>query len=119
MSVVPAPPKDNRDQVLLEVNGMHKRKDQKIQLVDDSGQKPREIEGRLDWKEIAKAKQKPTEDPQKAPFAKYFEPRYASFLRGTWLTEERIREMKISPDLYPREREMLLELLYRREAALA
>ncbi|KAL7778301.1 hypothetical protein CFE70_004980 [Pyrenophora teres f. teres 0-1] len=95
MSVVPAPLKNDQKQVPLEANGMHKRKFQKVQPVDDSGRKPRETEGRLDWKERAKARQKPTEDVQKAPFSKYFKPRYASFPRGTRLTEERIKEMKI------------------------
>ncbi|KAK1914051.1 hypothetical protein P3342_007297 [Pyrenophora teres f. teres] len=101
MSVVPAPLKNDQKQVPLEANGMHKRKFQKVQPVDDSGRKPRETEGRLDWKERAKARQKPTEDVQKAPFSKYFKPRYASFPRGTRLTEERIKEMKIRYQLVP------------------
>ena len=120
MTILPKNPKEIQKGTMdFEVNGMHKRKGQKIEPVDDSGQTAREIEGRLDWKERAKAKQYPTEDPSRAPFAKYFEPRYATFPRGTRITPERRKEMKISPDLLPREVEMLEELLYRRESALA
>ncbi|CAN9357248.1 unnamed protein product [Alternaria alternata] len=101
------------------VNGAHKRKGVKIELVDDLGQLTREIEGRLDWKERAAEKQRPNADSDSAAFKQYFEPRYATFPRGTRMTSERISEIKISPDLRPKEKEMLLEMLYRREAALA
>jgi hypothetical protein len=103
----------------LQINTLHKRKAQKIQPVDDSGQKSRTVEGALDWKEKAKARQKPNADTHSAPFKKYFEPRYAEFPRGTRMTPERLKDMKISTDLQTREREMLLELLFRREGALA
>ena len=103
----------------VSVNTMHKRKGVKIDPVDASGQKPRQVEGRLDWIEHAKSLQVPNSDSNSAPFKQYFEPRYAQFLRGTRLTPERIAKMKISPELWPKERDMLLELLYRREAALA
>jgi hypothetical protein len=112
----PNPPSGTHD---YQVNGMHKRKDQKIEPVDDSGQVPRDIEGRLDWKQRAQARQVPNPDSASAPFSNYFEPRYADFPRGTRMTQERIAEMKISKDLQPREREMLLEMLYWREAAHA
>lgn len=102
-----------------QINGAHKRKGVKIEPIDDSGQPTRPIEGRLDWKERAAAKQVPNADSQSAPFAKYFEPRYATFPRGTRMTPERISEMKISSELSPTEKDMLLEVLYRREAALA
>ena len=120
MSILPKDPIATQKGAMdFEANGMHKRKGQKIEPVDDSGQTAREIEGRLDWKERAKAKQYPTEDPSRAPFAKYFEPRYAKFPRGTQITPKRRKEIKISPDLLLREIEMLKELLYRRESALA
>jgi hypothetical protein len=65
------------------------------------------------------AKQIPEADSTSAAFGTLFEPRYADFPRGTRMTPERIKEMKISPNLQPEERRMLLEVLYRREAALA
>ena len=101
------------------INTMHKRKAKKIQLVDDSGQPSREIEGFIDWKERARKEQIPNADSNSALFKDYFEPRYAPFPRGTRITPERIASMKISPELQPRERDMLIELLYQREAALA
>jgi hypothetical protein len=120
MSLVPRPPKDPQsNNMKLQVNTMHKRKAQKVQPVDDSGQKPREIEGRIDWKERAKEKQMPNVDSDTAPFGQHFEPRYASFPRGTRVTPQRLKDMKISPDLLPNERLMLEEMLYRREGALA
>ncbi|EFQ91911.1 hypothetical protein PTT_11125 [Pyrenophora teres f. teres 0-1] len=79
MSILPTSPKgDQKDEWALEVNGMHKRKGQKIEPIDDSGQTPREVEGRLDWKERAKAKQIPNHDSDRAPFGQYFEPRQPS-----------------------------------------
>jgi hypothetical protein len=41
------------------------------------------------------------------------------FPRGTRVTPQRLKEMKISKELQPRECELLEELLYRREGALA
>jgi hypothetical protein len=122
MTVAPAPPSRaecTKGPIDLQINGAHKRKGVKVEPVDDSGQPSRTIEGRLDWKERAAAKQVPNKGSNSAPFSQYFEPRYAPFPRGTRLTPERISEMKISPDLLPKEREMLFEVLYRREAALA
>jgi hypothetical protein len=120
MSIVPQAPKDPQvNNTTFSINTMHKKKAQKVQPVDDSGQKTRTIEGRLDWKERAMAKQIPEADSTSAAFGTLFEPRYADFPRGTRMTPERIKEMKISPDLQPEERRMLLEVLYRREAALA
>ena len=110
---LPAHPKD------AQVNGAHKKKGVKIEPIDASGQKSRKVEGRLDWKERASSRQIPNDDSDSAPFQGYFEPRYAKFPRGTRMTSERISEMKISPNLLPNEKLMLLELLYRREAALA
>ncbi|CAN9186291.1 unnamed protein product [Alternaria alternata] len=120
--MAPAPLNRPEDAILpndFQVNGAHKRKGVKIELVNDLGQPTREIKGRLNWKERAAEKQRPNADSDSAAFKQYFEPRYATFPRGTRITSERISEMKISPDLRPKEKEMLLEMLYRREAALA
>jgi len=110
--------KDN-NYPLMQINTMHKRKGVKVEPVDNSGQKPRQVAGNIDWKAKAIALQVPNADLDRAPFRQYFEPRYANFPRNHRLTPERVAEMKISPDLLVREREMLLELLCRREAALA
>jgi hypothetical protein len=120
MTMIPKrPPEPRVEGLRIEVNGMHKRKAQKIHPIDESGQKTREIEGRLDWKQRAQARQTPNTDSESVPFAEYFEPRYARFPRGMRMTPQRLSEMKISNELQSREREMLTELLYRREGALA
>jgi hypothetical protein len=122
MTVSPAPLNRSEHSAPLnsaQINGAHKRKGVKVEPIDDSGQPSRNIEGRLDWKERASATQVPNANSESAPFRQYFEPRYAPFPRGTRMTPERISEMKISRDLLPKERDMLLEVLYRREGALA
>jgi hypothetical protein len=93
------PPNPQTNEMSFSVNTMHKRKAQKIYLVDDLGQRTREVEGRLDWKQRVKRRQVPNADSELAPFKEYFEPRYANFLRGTRLTPNRLSEMKISTDL--------------------
>lgn len=101
----------------LLVNTMHKRKGVKVEPIDQSGQDTRPITGYPDWKSRAKQKQKPQE--HRTLLDKSFEPRYVSFPRGTRMTPDRIKSMKISPMLTSAERGLLLEMLYRREGALA
>jgi hypothetical protein len=99
------------------INTMHKCKGVKVEPIDQSGQDTRPITGYPDWKERAKQRQQPQED--QSPLDVSFEPRYALFPRGTWITPERIKSMKISPMLWTKERELLLEMLHWREGALA
>ena len=96
----------------LQVGTIHKRKGVKVEPVDDSGQDPRLIAGSIDWNAKAKRRQVPNNDSHSAPFQEYFEPRYALFPRGTQLTSEQIKEIKISKDLLKGEKTMLLKLLY-------
>jgi hypothetical protein len=96
----------------MEVNGMHKRKAQKIHLIDESGQRTREIEGRLNWKQRAQSRQILNADSELVLFAEYFEPHYARFPQGMRITPQQLSEMKILNELQSREREMLTELLY-------
>jgi hypothetical protein len=103
----------------FQVNTMYKRKDKKVNPVDSSSIIPDPIGGRADWKERAKAKQRRNSDSEEREFSKYLIDRYWKEPRGTRLTPERIDEMKISPELWPRERQMLIEMLYRREPALS
>ena len=103
----------------FEVNTLYKTKDKKVQPISDSQIKPDKVEGRPDWKSRAASQQKPNKDSDWRSFEKYFEPRYAEFPRGTRLTRQRISELKIGTELKPREKEMLVEMLYRREPALA
>jgi hypothetical protein len=55
--VLPIPRSDQQGTDGFHINRIHKQKDQKVQPVDDLGQTPRDIEGRLDWKERAAAQQ--------------------------------------------------------------
>lgn len=58
-------------------------------------------------------------DKPKGPFDRWLTPKFSNIPRGTRLTPERIETLHISPRLRPKEREMLIEMLYNREAALA
>ena len=105
------------------VSGMYKRKAERMLPVntdESTGEKPG---GSVDWYDrMWKMKitdnQHREKDPP-TPFDEYLVPRFSSIKRGTRLTPERLEKMQIGELLWPREREMLVEILYRREAALA
>jgi hypothetical protein len=107
-----------REGIGFEVATMYKTKDKKVQPVHNSDVRPQGIEGRSDWKERALKARSPT-DKGEQPFDQYFLPRWARWPRGQRLTKERLAEMKFGPELLPKEREMLEEMLYRREPALS
>ena len=52
-------------------------------------------------------------------FDKWLTPKFSDIVRGTRLTTERLTEMDVGTDLWPKEIQLLKELLYNREAAIA
>jgi len=100
---------------------MYKRKAQKIRLVNSSvldGATPR---GMLDWKTRI-VEQHTTllyEKERKGRYNNYLILKFSSVKRGSRLTAKRIIKMIIREHIQPEERELLLELLYKREAALS
>jgi hypothetical protein len=109
----------NQGGLAFQVNTMYKRKDQKVQPVTDSTAKTAQVEGRKDWKARAAARQIPNPDQSWRKFQKHFEPRYAPFPVGQRLTTERWEALKIGPELWATEKEMLKEILLCREGALS
>ena len=104
----------------VHVRTAYKRKADKVQPVDtdkSDGSKPG---GFVDWRERAEAREK-TEGIglQDYKFKRYISPRLAKFPRGQRLTKQRFEELVIGPDLTALESELLVEILYNREGALA
>lgn len=106
--------KGNRE---VQVAAAYKRKAQKVRPVDrpqGDGSRPG---GDADWKDklFDEARLK----MQKGPFDHWLTPKFSEIPRGSRLTAERVGKLIIGPDLTPQEKELLIEMLYYREAALA
>ena len=56
---------------------------------------------------------------QAGPYNQWITPKFSTIVRGSRLTEERLSKMDIRTDLWPKEAELLKELLYNRKAAMA
>ena len=107
--------------IRAEVNTLYKTKDKKIKPVDlgvSDGSKPG---GLLNWKEEM-ARTERYVGPG-GPYDHLIEPRFSALPtpipKGSRLTPARIKDVKMGTDLWPRERELLIGILYNREAALA
>ena len=55
----------------------------------------------------------------KEPFDMCITPKFSDIPHGSRLTQERITEIDIGTELWPQERELLLILMFNREAAIA
>lgn len=76
--------------------------------------------GREDWKAKAiKEKQEHRKDRPVGKYDHWLIPKFSDIERGSRLTPERIKRMIVGEELSPQERDLLLEMLYNREAALA
>jgi len=77
--------------------------------------------GFLDWKARARKRQLQERllEATPGPFNHVLEPRYTLIARGARLTPERLSEMNIRKQLLPKERRLVEEMLFNREAALA
>ena len=53
------------------------------------------------------------------PFDMWLTPKFSSIVRGSRLTKERLEDMDIGAELWPHEKEILVELLYNGEKAIA
>jgi hypothetical protein len=85
-----------------------------VDLGDSDGSKPR---GCLDWFEKSKAGDVPCYEPKQ--FSDWITPKFSSIKKGSWLTEECIEDLVVGDSLWLKEKELLVELLYNQEAALA
>ena len=55
----------------------------------------------------------------KEPFDVWITPKFSNIPHGSRLTEERIAELDIGAEVWPREKDLLMTLLFNREAAIA
>ena len=95
----------------------YKTKANKVRLVDPGetdGSKPR---GCLDWLERSKI-----DDVlclESRLYSDWITPKFSDVQKGSRLTDERIKDLVVGDSLWPKEKELFIEVLYNREKALA
>jgi hypothetical protein len=104
----------------VRVNTAYKRKADKVQPVDTDKSDGTKPGGFQDWRERAEVRERTAGvGDTEYKFWEWIHPRLAKFPRGQRLTERRREELVIGPDLTTLEKEVLVEILYNREGALA
>ena len=103
----------------VRVDTMYKRKAQKVLPMDvalPDGSMP---EGQANWKRTLEPPVGP-DDWKKLTgiYEPFLTPRFSGLARGARLTPERLDRLIVGDHLTSRERELLVEMLYNREAAL-
>ena len=101
---------------LVEGRTLYKRKGRKVRPADvgyGNGEKPR---GDDEWRRRRKEKEIYKEGGR---FREHIIPKFSKIAHGDRLRPNRIKMMKIGTNLWPNERELLMEVLYNREAAIA
>ena len=103
------------------MSAAYKRKADKVQPVDAGVTDGSMPGGESDWKRKAMAKAFPLEKDREMPgkWKGWIVPKFSKIPKGSRLTTERIKRMLVGDFLRPEEREMLLQVLYNREKALA
>jgi hypothetical protein len=95
---------------------LYKRKGLKVQPVDEAHAGGKRPAGDADWRQ----RRIEREISQNAGrYSGYIVPKFSTIQRGSRLTSARIAKMEIGKSLTPEERELLLEVLFNREAAIA
>ena len=104
---------------LIPVSTAYKREKDKIRPLDQptigegTGGDPLFLE-RCDKQEAQQGRH-----TQKGPFDMWITPKFSTIQQGSRLTEERIADLDIGAELWPCETELLMALLFNREAAIA
>jgi hypothetical protein len=97
---------------------MYNRKAQKVRPVDSSfsdGTSP----GKLGWKTDVLEGEQQGRHPEYGPYGHWLVPKFSTLAKGTRLTDERVSLIQIGIDLLPREKDLLMQVLYDREAVLS
>jgi hypothetical protein len=106
--------------VFAKVNTLYKRKADKVRTVPlgtKDGEKPGGLE---DWQEVCLARYHAKPAPDEASnFDRFLRPRITGFARGSRLTPERLERLIVGTELWDGEKQLLTELLFKREGALA
>ena len=101
---------------LAESRALYKRKGKKVRPVEvgyDNGEKPK---GDAEWRKRRKEEEIYEEG---GLFQEHIIAKFSKIKRGETLWPNRIKMMQISTDLWPNERDLLMEVLHNREAAIA
>ena len=100
---------------ILDVDTSYKKKADKVKPVDlphKGGLKP---EGKEDWRQRAIVKEVYT----LGKYSWWIIPKFSTIKKGTRLTTERIEKLNMAKNLMAREKDVFLEVLFNREAAIA
>lgn len=100
-----------------EVLTLYKRKREKVRPVDEPHKGGLKPGGDSEWR--SKQLQAEAKFKGQGRYPKWIAPKFSTIARGSRLTGERIATLKVGTDLTPEERDIFLEILYAREAALA
>ena len=100
----------------FQVATAYKTKAKKVRPVDPSGTDGSKPGGCLDWFEKSKASDVPS---RLGRYSDWITPKFSDIQKGSRLTEERIKDLVVGDGLWPKERELFLEVLYNQEKALA
>jgi hypothetical protein len=106
--------------VALRVRTMYKKKKDKVRPVDVSTSDGTKPGGTEDWHDKAvNEERRQGLDRPRSYHDRYLTPKFSDIPRGSRLTPERIATLKVGEDMTKKERELLLEMLFNREKALA
>ena len=104
----------------VRVNTLYKRKADKVQPVNSSESDGSKPGGDPKWREKAIARERAAGlYSQPRSYSQWLNPRFASFVRGSRLKPERVERLLVGDMLSPAEKDVMLEMLYNREGALA
>jgi hypothetical protein len=95
----------------------YKTKANKVRLVDLGDSDGSKLRGRSDWFERSKADDVLCQDP--GLYSNWITPKFSDIPKGSRLTKERIKDLIVGDSLWPKEKELLIEMLYNCEKALA
>jgi len=98
------------------VSTTYKTKANKVCLVDPRETDSSKPRGWLDWLERSKANNVLCE---LRLYSEWITPKFLDIHKGTWLTNKRIKDLIVGDSLWPKEKEVFLEMLYNQEKALA
>jgi len=99
----------------FQVSTVYKTKANKVYLVDPGETNSSKPGGCLDWLEKSKVSDVPCEPRL---YTEWITPKFLDTCKGTCLTEERIKDLVIRDSLWPKEKEVFLEMLYNQEKAI-
>ena len=102
------------------VSTMYKRKVQKVRPVDSSVSDGTAPSGGMQWKEsVTKSEMSQSVATARGPYDTWLIPKFSMIAKGTRLTNERVAAMLVGSELLPGEKNLMMQVLYNREAALS